>query len=294
MLNANDNGCFETGVMPMLKLKNIILILCNYVAIVVFVVMGKKPWAFGYGPYKMHKISEYLNDGTFRVSGILRGYGRKIDERIVEYPWLFDRLPKGDGVLLDAGSALNFDFLLNGDKLKSKQVYISTLAPEINYYKDKNVSYIYQDLRNTCFKDDFFDYIVSISTIEHIGLDNTLLYTDDDDKNENNPDSFLVAIKEFRRILKSGGKIYLTVPFGAYRNHDWFQVFSSDMIDLIKKTFVPSQYAEQIFIYRPDGWSASSRDEARNGMCFDAHVNKHYDPSGPAFSEAVACIEMTK
>ena len=39
-------------------------------------------------------------------------YGFRVDERVVEYPWLFSRFFAGEGTLLDAGSTLNFDYLL--------------------------------------------------------------------------------------------------------------------------------------------------------------------------------------
>ena len=49
-----------------------------------------------------------LSDGALPV-----GHGFRLDERIVEYPWLFSRLPSGAGNLLDAGSVLNYEFLLS-------------------------------------------------------------------------------------------------------------------------------------------------------------------------------------
>jgi ubiquinone/menaquinone biosynthesis C-methylase UbiE len=45
--------------------------------------------------------------------------------------------------------------------------------------KQNNISYVYGDLRNTILKDQCFDEIVCISTLEHIGMDNTMLYTKD-------------------------------------------------------------------------------------------------------------------
>jgi len=46
----------------------------------------------------------------------------------------------------------------------------------------KGISYIFEDLRESCFRDDYFDIVVSLSTIEHIGLDNTMRYTHEPDK----------------------------------------------------------------------------------------------------------------
>jgi len=149
-------------------------------------------------------------------------------------------------------------------------------------------------LRSSCFKDNFFDYIVSISTIEHIGLNNTLLYTADVTKNEHNPHSYLEAIKEFRRILKPGGKLFLTVPYGKHKNHIWFQVFNSFMVDELINTFGPKKAEEAIFQYEKQGWGLSTREKAKNATCFDINITKQYDWDFAAFSRAVLCLEMIK
>ena len=77
---------------------------------------------------------------------------------------------------------------------------------------------MYEDLRASCFRNDYFDRIVSLSTLEHIGMDNTFLYTPDESKRENAPSSYLHAIRELRRILKDGGHLYISVPFGEAKN----------------------------------------------------------------------------
>ena len=264
------------------------------IAQIIFVLRGKKPWTFGYHAYKQNKITEYIESNEFNVSFLGKGYGYRIDERVIEYPWLLSHIPDGDGLLLDAGSALNFEFLLDMSPLREKKIFISTLAPESNFYPEKNISYIYEDLRSSCFKDNFFDYIVSISTIEHIGLDNTLLYTEDETKKENDPHSYLKAIDEFRRMLKPNGKLYLTLPFGKYKNHTWFQVFNAEMLDRVIQIFSSNKYKEFIFRYESTGWVVSSREESREATCFDINVKNKYDSDFAAFSRAVVCLEITK
>ena len=170
---------------------SIIKKIIEFIEFTIFVLSGKKPWKLGYSVYKKREIIAHITSGDFNTNLLKKGYGYRLDERVIEYPWLFSRLASGKGNLLDAGSALNFDFLLNNKLLRSKNIYISTLAPESSFFLKKNISYIYEDLRDCCFKDNFFDNIVSISTLEHIGLDNTLIYTDDETKNENNPNSYI-------------------------------------------------------------------------------------------------------
>jgi len=260
----------------------------------VFILNGKKPWTLGYHAYKEEKIKNVLKKEQFDPHKLESGYGFRIDERIIEYPWFLSRLPSGTGKLLDAGSSLNFEYIISHRKLSEKRIFISTLAPEPNCFWRKGVSYVFQDLRNTCFRDDYFDWIVSISTIEHIGLDNTMLYTDDITKRENNPYAYLDVVKEFYRILKPGGKLYVTLPFGKYKNHSWFQVFDSTMLDQSIETFSPTLVIENHFRYESEGWRVSSREESRNATCFDIHQQKTYDADYAAFSRAVVCLEMVK
>jgi SAM-dependent methyltransferase len=259
-----------------------------------FQVTGKRPWTRGYVPYRDRFISTVLRSGTFDPRALPQGYGVGLDERAIEYPWLFARLPRGAGRLLDAGSVLNYDFLLTRNDMKAKKVFISTLAPESRAFWKYGISYVFEDLRETCFRDGFFDWVVSLSTIEHIGLDNTLIYTKDGSKRENIPDAYLTAVKEYGRILKKGGLLYLSFPFGAYKNHGWFQVFDDPMIDRVIDVFSPSSVAELIFRYEPGGWKISNREESGRAVCFDATARKNYKKGYPSFSEAIACLELKK
>ncbi|MCT7983613.1 class I SAM-dependent methyltransferase [Laspinema sp. A4] len=259
-----------------------------------FLLRGKKPWIRGYEVYKRREIMRVLASGKFEANELEDNYGLRLDERVLEYPWLFSRLPKNPGKLLDAGSALNHEFLLSHHHLKNKQTFISTLAPEQVCFWKQKISYVYEDLRETCYRDNYFDWIASISTIEHIGLDNNFLYTQDILKKENQKDAYLIAIKEYNRILKPGGTLYLTFPFGRTKNHGWFQVFDSPMLDKVIETFAPTSITEFHFRYDADGWKPSSREASKNATYFDIHQQKTYEPDYAAASRAIVCLEMVK
>lgn len=261
---------------------------------ILFVLNGMKPWRIGYNFYKHKKIREALERGGFDAKKLPQGYGFRIDDRIVEYPWFFSRLPAKAGNLLDAGSALNFDYMLSHKALESKKIFISTLAPECLCFYQRGVSYVYQDLRDTCYKDDYFDWIVCLSTLEHVGMDNTMIYTKDSTKMENDRWAYLLAIKEFRRILKPGGVLYLSVPFGRYKNHGWFQVFDGAMVDRIINAFSPSSAVENYFNYEPKGWKAASMEDCKDATFFDIQQRKTYDKDYAAAARANVCVEMVK
>ena len=140
-----------------------------------FLLGSRTPGSRWYGGYKLSVLTNNL-DRPFDPQHLPLGYGQWLDERIVEYCWLFSRLPEGAGTLLDAGSALNHGFIVSHAKLRAKHMVIMTLAPETHCYWQKRISYVYGDLRNTLFDENVFDYVVSISTLDHIGLDNQVFH----------------------------------------------------------------------------------------------------------------------
>jgi len=258
----------------------------------VYLARGKKPMSTGYGVYKEDRIAEILAAGAFDPEHLEPGNGVGLDERIVEYPWLFSR-PPGPSRLLDAGSVLNFDYLLTHPTLRAKQIFISTLAPESPRQQMRpNVSYVYEDLRETCYGDGYFDWVVCISTLEHVGLDNTRFYTSDQTRREASPDDYLRVVGELRRVIRPGGVLDLSVPFGRHRNHGWLQVFDATMVDRALAGFQPATCVERHFRYERDGWRLSSREASREATYFDYHAARHHDPDSAAAARAVVCLEL--
>ena len=271
------------------------MILIDGLGYLLYMAYGKKPFTKGYAIYKKLKILEILHRKEFDSKQLKKGYGLRLDERIVEYPWFFSRLPLKEGRLLDAGSVLNFDFIITHQSLLTKNIFISTFAPEKKCFWNKGISYIYEDIREICYKGNFFDWIVSLSVFEHIGLDNTKYYTNEKSKNENNLDSYLMVVKEFHRILKPEGVLYLSVPFGKYKNHGWLQIFNAKMIDAILETFSPSSYMENHFRYDSEGWHISSRIESAESTYFDYHEEKdRYNKDCSVAARSVVCLELVK
>lgn len=271
-----------------------------------YICNGRKPWSKGYFAYKYNFIKQVINDNYIlkyflENSPLPKQYGEFLDERVVEYPWFLSRVVRDKSRLLDAGSALNYDFILQHFNISQKEISIVTLEPEKNCYCHNKIGYLYNDLRNLPFRDNWFDEIVSISTIEHIGMDNSL-YTRESKYKEKEKLDYLKVITEFKRITKPGGKVYITVPYGKYTDFGWYQQFNAGMINELIESFAPTKIIETYYCYEFGGWSVGNKKYCEKFDGFNIHDTKYfnpnstkdYDPDYAACSRAIAALEMWK
>jgi len=221
-------------------------------------------------------------------------FGHALDERAVEYPWFLAGLPHHPGRLLDLGSTLNFEFLLNQPALGQKDITIATLEPEDVCFWQRRVSYVYCDARDMPFKDDYFDEVVSISTLEHVGFDNTFYYSQNTARKEKDSQAYLTAVKETRRILKPGGTVFVTVPFGRAVDYEWYQQFDKGMVEQLVEACQPAQWAATYFRYERGGWRFSNCEECQDCVGFHNYDRTPSEEDLPVASMAVAALEIRK
>jgi SAM-dependent methyltransferase len=204
------------------------------------------------------------------------GYGASFDERLVELPWVLAHEPRGR--VLDAGSALNHDWFLRRLLPRLDALDIVTLAPEPTSYNALGISYLYADLRDLPLRDDNYDTIVSVSTLEHVGMDNRG-YGAGAGVSADEREAVRQAVRELRRVLVPGGRLLITVPFGRAERHGWLRQFDAEQLDELVDAAEPSQATVQVWRNR-GGWQPVERESAA-----DARYGEHK-------AEAVATVEI--
>ncbi|PSN14684.1 methylase [filamentous cyanobacterium CCT1] len=268
---------------------------------------GCKPWTPGYSLIKEGLIVQSINDPalleTFSTASnpLNSSYGEFLDERVIEYPWLLSRLSLCANRFLDAGSALNFDYILLHEKIKNKEVIIVTLEPESTCLWKQRIGYLFSDIRDLPLRENYFDEVASISTIEHIGMDNSI-YSSNAQWQEKKNFAFLKAVGELKRVTKPGGKVYITVPYGKYTDFGWYQQFNAEMIQALIDEFQPSRKMETYFKYDHGGWNFAAAENCQDCEGFNIHDTKYfnpnstkdYDPDYAACSRAIAALELWK
>ncbi len=272
----------------------------------IYIKNGYIPWSKGYVDYKNHFIRDILSNPDFLIkfrnnNQLPERYGIGLDERCIEYPWLFSHINSDAKVYLDAGSALNHQFILENNFWNDKSLTIFTLAPEANCFWNKNISYNFGDLRQLPYKDHWFDEVVCISTLEHIGMNNSM-YSPHSNQKEYDIGAYQVALKEMSRILMPGGRLLLTVPFGKYKNYKIFQQFNNELLEKAALAFGAKEQKNYFYRYTSNGWQNSSANECNDceysGYAISAFKNdlKGVKPEidNAAAARSVACVIWKK
>jgi len=200
----------------------------------------------------MFHYSKYLFNRAIRKSKQFRifpvNYGKSDSERCIEID--FARFYyKGENTVLDIGYAFSEPRWF--EMIQSLHIpNLIGLDPAANIKPSGYKKVVKGDIRKTKFSENTFDLAICISTLEHIGMDNKIYGYG---KNDNDFGSQLEAMKEIYRILKPGGKLLLTLPFGKFINYGWFiQYDLSSLGHLIINSNFKSKSIETYYFKK--GW----------------------------------------
>lgn len=196
------------------------------------------------------------------------------DERVIELPWVLSRLsgrralevgyafaePPYLAALLRAG----FDELAGVDLAEAD-------VP--------GLTGVQADVRDLPFEAGAFDLVLCVSTLEHVGADNSGYGLEA----EEDAASRLTALRELRRVLAPSGRLLITVPCGEPADYGWFHqddVRGWTRLFARAGFFVEEQEAYEL---TEDGWRTAP----------ELHpAGLRYGERGPGAS-AVLCAELS-
>ena len=134
----------------------------------------------------------------------------KPTDRYIEYSFVAQNLPSMPAKVLDVGSCGSyFPLILAGLGYEVVSVDLREYSI-IKHLKFKNFTFRKDDIKQINLPDNFFNTILAVSTIEHIGIGGR--YGEHQDSRGD-----IVALRQIIRMLKPDGIILLTFPFGKYK-----------------------------------------------------------------------------
>ena len=160
-------------------------------------------------------------------------------ERIIEYPLLFQHLKPGPCRIFDFGCVED----LLPIHLASLGYHVTGMDFRPYPFTHKNFRFIQRDILSWFSPTEEFDFVISISTIEHVGLS---AYgdpiRDEGDK---------IAVEKLWHCLRKGGDLIITVPAGkpcierGMRIYDGQAIRKSiPEIHTLKFFYKPSRYGD--------------------------------------------------
>jgi O-antigen chain-terminating methyltransferase len=171
------------------------------------------------------------------------------DERAIEIPWVLARYA-GESRVLDVGTAF------------AEPLYVDGLhdlgAPELLTVDLAEPADVVADVRELPFEDARFDFVLCVSTLEHIGRDNAT-YDVDAPRDEHGD---AAALRELRRVLAPDGRLLVSVPTGVHDDQGW-QVQREPLawVELFERSgFLV--YEDELYVRDADGWRTATEPEA--------------------------------
>ena len=196
------------------------------------------------------------------------------DERVVEIPWALSRVVPS-GRVVEVGYAYAEPVYLAG----LLRAGVELVGVDLAESDVEGMERITGDVRSLPLPDDSVDQVLLISTLEHVGADNTGYGLDAED----DADSRRTALRELRRVLAADGRLLITVPCGEPGDYGWFR---QDDVRGWTRLFTGAGFfveEQEVYELTGEGWRAAPELDS---------TGLRYGERGPAAS-AVLCAELS-
>ncbi|MFL5844082.1 MAG: methyltransferase domain-containing protein [Solirubrobacteraceae bacterium] len=254
------------------------------------------PWTLEYNAANRALVAEAiaapdLERWIVDRGALPEGFGRGYDERVVEYPWV---MAQGlGGRTLDAGSVFNHPHVLEPVLREVTTLDIVTLAPEQWSFPELGATYVYADLRDLPYRDGHFETIVCVSTLDHVGMDNAE-YGIAEPRATDPATEVDRAVAELVRVLAPGGRLLITVPYGAPEDHGWLRQFDQAGVARIVAAAAPLSAQVEVFGYDTAGWRRGTLEDQAQASYRDFLSDQRPVSDGAVAARAVACIRLQR
>lgn len=145
-------------------------------------------------------------------------------------------------------------------------------------YHHPNLQVVQGDILKLPFEPEYFDAVLSISTLEHLGIG---FYTD--------PQEIKAAdqkgMAEIRRVLKKGGQLILTVPYGVAAMNEHQRVYG------------PAQLAQLLSgwqIVRQRFFASTEHGESRSNYWEEIAADQAARIASPSVTQCVGLVQAIK
>lgn len=238
--------------------------------------------------YKLWQLpyDDYVGDPN--AEGYIEGHVANKVERVIEIPWALSCVGDAERVL-DVGNAYSEGRWYQPLKdLNIKELWgvDATQLPARHkafgkiYHKQ-----IIADMRYPCqeLPYDYFDVILCVSTIEHIGFNNSMYFAEGENfKLDGLGD--VTALANMMSYLKPGGRMVITAPYGKWDGSiKGFRHYDRPRFKSLYKPYTLVEY--NLFQFNGKGWRNATEEEC---------ANKTYGMYNFSGASAIVCVVLTK
>jgi hypothetical protein len=213
---------------------------------------------------------------------------RHYDERVVEYSWAMSRIAAVGCAerYLDVGCVLNTEYCLRKLTSQFKDIHFLNLVSEPLALHGR-ISYHCEDVRASNLRPGWFDVVTCLSTIEHVGGDNSYNRSPNGTAelaHGSGRQAWKPAFQSLLGLVKSNGLLLVSMPFGEGNWRDGYYEFGpADVAEIHEMALVIArQVRTRVYGKDDGGWRYLSEGNA---------VPPANLPSTAAGSRAVLLVE---